>query len=367
MKLDEVQIQQFRNLSKIVVHPSEKLNFICGLNGSGKSSFLEALHYLGYGRSFRTSKHKNVIQHDAENFNVFCRCTDDQGGNLKLGMSRGQDDSFVVSVNGEKTNRLSEIVSLLPIQIFTPQSSELVLGSPSQRRRFLDWGLFHVEHSFPQASKNYSRLVKQKNALLRQMQNGVSENQASHMHFWDNQIVLEGETITKLRKSFLEAIKERIYANLSHFLPEFSLEISYYRGWEKGIDLRESIQNKTQKDIRNGYVSVGPHKADLKITFNGVDVSESLSRGQLRMLVAALQLAQIQYLAEATGKSSVFLLDDIGAELDESKRELFLDKLIESDTQLFVTAIEKSQLPFIDKYNNKKMFHVEHGHMREES
>lgn len=366
MKLDTVQIQHFRNLQNVVLYPSERINFIFGQNGSGKSSFLEALHYLGFGRSFRTLKHKNVVQYETQNFSVFCTSkTDDH--TLKLGMSRGLDDSFVVSVNGEKSNRMSELVSHIPVQIFTPQSSDLILGSPSLRRKFLDWGLFHVEHSFAQCSQSYSKLLKHKNALLKKSQSMTNDVLTSQLHFWDVQLVKEGETLTQLRKDFLETITGHINANLKHFLPEFCVEISYHRGWEKDCTLAESIQRKHERDRQIGFQSVGPHKADLKLRTNGVDVAEALSRGQLRMLVAALQLAQIQHLSSVTSKSCIFLLDDIGAELDEGKRELFIDKLLESNTQLFVTAIERSQLQFINKYNDKKMFHVEHGHMREES
>jgi DNA replication and repair protein RecF len=282
-------------------------------------------------------------------------------------MSRSINDELVVSVNGHKSNRMSELVSHLPIQIFTPQSSELVLGSPSLRRRFLDWGLFHVEQSFGQLSQNYHKLLKQKNALLRNYGQNDSSNSASQMAFWDKQIIKQGEILSEHRKRYLDSIMAHINSNLMHFLPEFSVEISYHRGWEKDVDLEHAISKKFERDVRNGYLSVGPHKADMRIKTKGIDVAETLSRGQLRMLVAALQLAQIQYLKEQTGKSCVFLLDDIGAELDETKRELFIDKLLEINTQLFITAIDRSQLPFIDKYNNKKMFHVEHGHMREEN
>ncbi|GAA0860016.1 DNA replication/repair protein RecF [Aliiglaciecola litoralis] len=366
MKLDTVQIHQFRNLANVEISPSDSLNFIFGKNGSGKSSLLEAIHYLGFGRSFRTSKHKNVIQYDAQKFSIFALSSDEKGS-VKLGMSRSTSDELVVSVNGNKSNRMSELVSQLPIQIFTPQSSELVLGSPSLRRRFLDWGLFHVEQSFGQSSQNYQKILKQKNALLRKSSYMPASDYPQQMAFWDKQIVKEGEMLTKQRKAYLEAILEHINSNLVHFLPEFSVEISYHRGWEKEATLEEAILKKSEKDIKNGYLSVGPHKADLRIRTNGVDVAEVLSRGQLRMLVAALQLAQIQFLKERTNKSTVFLLDDVGAELDETKRELFIDKLLEINSQLFISAIEKSQLPFINKYKNKKMFHVEHGRMREES
>ncbi|MDC0601702.1 DNA replication/repair protein RecF [Aliiglaciecola sp.] len=366
MKLGTVQIQHFRNLKNVDISPSPTLNFIIGQNGSGKSSFLEALHYLGFGRSFRTSKHKNVIQYEQQRFSLFT-LSNIASGTLKLGMSRGADDSLLVSVNGNKSTRMSELVSHIPIQIFTPQSSDLILGSPSLRRKFLDWGLFHVEHSFIASSQNYQKLVKNKNALLRRNRSTDDKSFSNQMAFWDKQIAIEGESLTLYRKNYLNSIEGHLNSNLLHFLPEFSIEISYHRGWEKDTDLYDSIIKKSDKDIKNGFLSVGPHKADLKLRTNGVDVAETLSRGQLRMLVAALQLAQIQYLKERTDKSCVFLLDDIGAELDETKRELFVDQLVDIDSQLFITAIEKSQLPFIEKYKNKKMFHVEHGQMREEN
>ncbi len=367
VKLSKIQIQHFRNLESVELNPSENINFIIGKNGSGKSSFLEALHYLGFGRSFRTSKHKNVIQYNENNFSIFCISQSSEKDVNKIGMLRNRDDSLQISINGNKTNKMSELVSKIPVQIFTPQSSDLILGSPSLRRRYLDWGLFHVEQSFIKCSQNYQKLLKQKNALLRKIQITNDQNLTAQMQFWDNQLVLEGETLSNFRKSFLESILPHINANLSHFLPEFCIEISYHRGWDKDLGLKQAIENKHQKDSKNGYLSVGPHKGDLIIRHKGIDVSESLSRGQLRMLVAGLQLAQIQHLNSKTKKSCIFLLDDIGAELDDLKRESFIDRLLESNTQLFITAIEKNQLQFINKYNNKKMFHVEHGRMSEEN
>lgn len=366
MKLDEVQIQNFRNLDSIVLCPSSQINFIFGQNGSGKSSFLEAIHYLGYARSFRTSKHKNVIQESKSNFSVYAQCSSPDTKLIKLGISRSKDDKVTVSVNGERSNKTSQLVSNLPVQIFTPQSADLVLGSPGYRRRYLDWGLFHVEQFYSSLSSRYKNVLKNKNALLRGTILNRSSNQASQTQFWDEQIIKLGNTITEHRLGLLESLQSYINHNLLQFLPEFSIEISYHRGWEKDKTLALAISEKSERDSKNGYLSVGPHKADLRIRTKGVNAVEVLSRGQLRMLVAALQLAQVQFLNSRTNKSSVFLLDDVGAELDASKRESFIDRLVESDAQLFVTAIEKEQIGFIEKYKNKKMFHVEHGHVREE-
>ena len=365
MLLEKIQVQDFRNLRLVELSPASAVNFIVGQNGSGKSSLLEAIHYLGYGRSFRTNKHRSVICNEQHNFSIFVKGSNN-GIELKLGMRRDRDDKAEIKINGEKAKKASDLVSHLPVQVFTPQSSDLLLGSPNLRRRFLDWGLFHVEQSFFSLSNRYAKLLKNKNALLKNISSNGNRMDSSQTQFWDMELAKTGEDITTARKSSLDALQPYINANLEQFLPEFCFKISYYRGWEKGHSLIESMALKQEKDTRYGFLSVGPHKADLKVKVDGTLAIEVLSRGQLRMLVAALQLAQTQYLKDSVNKNCIFLLDDVGAELDENKREIFIDKLIETNAQIFVTAIDETQLAFIDKYKNKKMFHVEHGQVREE-
>jgi DNA replication and repair protein RecF len=361
MKLDKVQISHFRNINDLSLTAHESLNVFLGANGSGKSSILEALHYLGFARSFRTHKHKSVISHDHLGFTVFCSAVVEDGKQQKFGISRLVDDSCIVNINGQKSKRATDLASYLPIQIFTPQSSDLLLGAPKLRRRYLDWLLFHVEQSFNLDFQVFNRSLKQLNALYK------SKQSLQVLAYWTEILCVKGEAITSNRVSLLdEHLIQLINANLKEFLPEFSFEISYYRGWEKGYSLTEAILKNRLRDQRNGFLSVGPHKADLRIKTQGVNAHEVLSRGQLRMLVAGMQLAQTQYLHARTAKTSIFLLDDVGAELDEEKRKVFISRLNTSDTQLFVTAIDIKQLEFLENYNDKKVFHVEHGQVREE-
>lgn len=365
MKLDQVQITQFRNISSAHIIPSPQLNVVVGQNGSGKSSFLESLHYLGFGRSFRTSRHKSVIQEAQNQFSVFALCTDIEGEKHKIGFLRNSKDEFQCSINGEKSQRLADLVAHIPVQIFTPQSSDLLLGAPNLRRRFIDWGLFHVEQSYYSLSMSYSKVLKQRNALLKSAQK-TNNFDTSQIVYWSHQLAIFGEKVSEHRLKYISALK-LIFNRISlQFLPEFSLEISYNQGWDNSLSLVDALDKKLSTDLKMGFTSAGVHKADLKILANGVNAIERLSRGQLRMLVAALQLSQTLYLTETTKKSGVFLLDDIGAELDLQKREAFIDELLKTNTQLFVTAIEESQLSFVEKYNDKKMFHVEHGHVKEE-
>ena len=361
MKLDRVQINNFRNIDELSLIAHSRLNVFLGENGSGKSSILEALHYLGFARSFRTSKHKNVISHDKSGFTVFCSAVVEGTQPQKFGISRLSDDSCIININGLKSKRASDLASYLPIQIFTPQSSELLLGAPRLRRRYLDWLLFHVEQSFNLDFQVFSKSLKHLNALYK------SNQPEQALNYWNDLLCLKGSVISENRSTLInDHLIHLINANLKDFLPEFCFEISYYRGWEKGLTLDEAILKNRSRDQRNGFLSVGPHKADLRIKVHGVNAHEILSRGQLRMLVAGMQLAQTQYLHKKTTKSSIFLLDDVGAELDEEKRKVFISKLNTVETQLFVTAIDIKQLDFLKNYNDKKVFHVEHGQVREE-
>ena len=362
MKLDKVQLTDFRNITSATLIPSRSLTLISGKNGSGKSSLIESLYYLGYGRSFRTTKHTSAIKHETAQFSIFAKCIDDAGKETNVGLRRGRDDSFTCAINGNHSHRLTDLVSLIPMQLFTPQSTDLIIGSPGERRRFIDWGLFHVEHDFNILFQTYQKLLKNRNALLKQQANlRAPENQ-----YWEQQLVIAGESLNSKRKAYVERLQPLFNAICSEFLPEFSVEISYYKGWEKEASLKESLDKKCEYDLRVGYTSSGPHKSDLRFKVDGSIAQELLSRGQLRMAVAALQLAQTKLFQIESSRKSIFLLDDVGAELDIEKRERFIDGLLAMDTQLFVTAIEREQLEFIDKYKDKKMFHVEHGHVNEE-
>ncbi|MDF2179733.1 DNA replication/repair protein RecF [Aliiglaciecola sp. CAU 1673] len=363
MRLDKIQISNFRNLAEVAISPARQLNVILGANGSGKSSILEAIHYLGFGRSFRTNRHQHVIQHQTDSFTVFCRAQLESGATTSLGYQRHRNGDILIRQDGESIKRVSDLVKLLPCQIFTPSSVEVIEGAPGLRRRFLDWGLFHVEQSYWPVSVKYQQLLKHRNALLRQ---SAEQRRTMIDDYWQASLANEGEVLSSLRKSFLNAIEPYIMANLSHFLPEFCLEISYHSGWEKGRSLADVLQENVHKDIRYGYTTSGPHKFDIRIKVDGLPAQDVLSRGQGRMLMAALLLAQAQYLQDQKQRGCVFLLDDIGAELDASKRQLFVEKLLETSAQIFITAIEEQQVAFIRNHEQMKLFHVEHGQVKEE-
>ncbi|WP_100657543.1 DNA replication/repair protein RecF [Alteromonas flava] len=375
MKLDTLNVSNLRNLKDLSLSLSPSVNLVYGENGSGKSSILEAIHLLGYGRSFRTSQPKHIIQNGCDRFTVFTQCSDKDKTQRKIGLQRSQSETFECSIDGERSKKIADLASLFPVQIFTPQSVDLLLAGPSLRRKFIDWGLFHVEHHFHRLSSHYKRAVSQRNALLKQLKSsaqtrankvGPQDELFKQDDYWVGQIANFSQQLNNHRTQYLARLKPYFNALVEQFLPEFSIEISYYEGCDTSREILELLQEKRINDIRFGFTSVGAHKADLKIKADNKTAVEMLSRGQLRMLVAALQLAQSKILFDVKQQGGIFLLDDIGAELDEKKRSLFISELLKSDAQLFITAIDKSQFSLTKEIDNKKMFHVEHGHVTEE-
>ena len=364
MHIEQIRLLNFRNFATVDMQPHPHLNVIFGENGAGKSSLLEVIHVLGFGRSFRTSKSDTFISHSEKSASGFCKYTLNNDVS-SLGFTRLKGNGFQFSVNGERTKRIIDIVRLLPVQIFTPQSSDLLLGAPVGRRRYIDWLVFHVEHNFHKQNSRYQSCLNQRNALLKKFDFKQS-SEFLQQDVWLEQLANIGESISELRESYVKRLNDEISALYAQFYPELNVVLRYNTGWEKNISLKDSIQNKVERDLFRGSTSSGPHKADLQFLVDGRNAAEYLSRGQLRLLVSLLLLAEVRLLKKLTDKPSVFLIDDISAELDESTRDKFISTLLEQDTQVFVTGIEKQQMSFMQNYNNKKVFHVKQNHVFEE-
>ena len=364
MHITQIRLESFRNFSSVVFSPHKNLNIIYGDNGAGKSSLLEAIHVLGFGRSFRTSKPDTFINEQTTVASGFCVFESD---NLqtKLGFSRSRPEGYTFSVNGDKTKKIADIARMLPVQIFTPQSSDLILGPPLGRRRYIDWLLFHVEQQFQNFNGRYNNCLSQRNALLKQF-DYTQAAEFRKQDVWLKLLADLGESMSAMREVYISRLNSEISALYAKFSPELKVVLRYNNGWDKNCSLIDSLSNKVERDLFKGATSSGPHKADLQFFVNDKNAAEFMSRGQLRLLVSVLLFAEVKILKELTNKPSIFLIDDISAELDESTREKFISTVLAQDTQVFVTAIEINQLSFIQNYNNKKVFHVKQNHVIEE-
>ena len=355
MYLTQLDIRQVRNLQEIKIYPSKRCNYIYGANASGKTSVLEAIYLLSIARSFRTTHIKHVISYDSPSLQVFARINHNSE-NSALGLERSTKKTRI-KINGSEVKQVSALSALLPVQIINPDVHKLLEQGPKYRRQFIDWGVFHVEHSFFQAWQQYYRVLKQRNSALRQKQDKKA------ITLWDKQLIDHAKTITLSRENYLSGFIP-IFNKYVDKLMGLNVELSYQRGWSSEQSFTESLMSSFEKDIFKGFTSLGPHRADLEITDNKILVQNCFSRGQQKLLVCAMRLAQITHLKENTGQQSVLLVDDLAAELDIKHRNSLIDLLIDTEAQLFVTATEQNSFALPSEIESK-MFHVEHGILKE--
>jgi len=359
MTLKRLLIQNLRNLNSVDIQPSDRVNLIYGENGSGKTSVLEAINVLALGRSFRSHKHKPLISNGQNAFTVFGKVLADDGADVPIGINRQMDGTASFKANGTLVSSAAVLASYLPVQVINSDTFLLLEGSPKVRRQFIDWLVFHVEHKFFQVWKDCQRSLKHRNSLLRRDRIDPFE-----LSTWDQELVLHTEQLHQYRAACFELFKTTFYELLQEFINVDGIAIGYYRGWDKDKTYAEVLNGSFERDHQQGYTHMGSHRADLRITVNGQNAAEILSRGQQKLLVCALKIAQGYVFSRMTGRKTLYLIDDLPAELDEKHRELLTRWLSVMATQVFITGVERQTLLLSWAHQPEmaiKMFHVEHG------
>lgn len=353
-RLSQICIHHLRNLTAIDLVPNSQINVLAGHNGSGKTSFLEAIHLLATGRSFRTHLTSRIIQAEQPLLQLHAKI-DQPLGHIPVGMAKHRDGHTQVKVSGETAQSIISIAELLPIQLLYPDSHTLLTGSPKLRRQFIDWGVFHVEHPFFLHWQRAERIIKQRNTLLRQ---NASESQ---IFAWNAELCQVAAILDENRQRYIENLLPAFKVILADLLPNLAIVVNYYRGWNRDTPLADLLNENLMRDKELGYTVIGPHRADLKVTVNGIAARDILSQGQQKAIVYALRLAQSQLLQSQTNKQSIYLIDDLPAELDVDRRELIAKHLIKTGAQVFVTGTDIDLLLPFAKHHDATVFHVEHG------
>ncbi len=350
MSLHRLEISHFRNLHSVQLELDEGLNIITGENAAGKTSLLEAIFYMSYGRSFRSAQVKHLIQYDTDYFRLIGELFN---SSQRIGIERHTDQQ-IIRVNKQPVSKLSELSSLLPVLVLHPDSHQLITAGPEYRRQFMDWGVFHVEHQFVQIWKNYKTALSQRNAALR-------SNQSDRLcSLWNAELLENAQKVEVLRIAYLKSVQTICTELADDLFPGFDIELSYRRGWPQDIDYAEYLVNSLHKDREKGFTQSGPHRADIKILVDGQPAQSSISRGQQKKLVALLKIAQLKVFTQSASQPCILLFDDLPAELDLLNQNRIMQILSQLNIQLVITAIQVDQIDcqFWDKY---KLFHVEQG------
>jgi DNA replication and repair protein RecF len=317
---------------------------------------LEAAYLLSHGRSFRSGAREALLQRDRPSLAVFAETK--SGGDIhqRLGLGR-QGSRWEARLDGDDVP-LGQLVQACAVVCFEPGSHALIAGAAEERRRFLDWGVFHVEHAFLVAWRRYQRALKQRNALLRAGASGPDALFAP----WEYELGEAGATIDAYRAAYLAQWVPELVRSAGFLLPELgAVTLRYRRGWSDTMGLAELLAEQRGRDLARGHTTAGVHRADWSLAFEHAPIREHLSRGQEKLTALACLLAQAALHAEHHEEWPIVCLDDLASELDQAHQGAVVEQLTAVGAQVLVTGTE---CPSSLRAHRHHMFHVEQGQIR---
>jgi DNA replication and repair protein RecF len=352
--LQSLSVQNFRNLRSARIERLSRHNVLYGKNGSGKTSLLEAVHILGTARSFRSGKPRNQILHGEDHYVIHGRGP--RGG---LGVQRSLAGEATLRLAGETVRSAARLADELPLLVINATSFDFLAGEPVQRRRLLDWGVFHVEHEDRESFQRFQRALAQRNQLLRRDRIDKIE-----LDGWTRDLAVHGSRLASARERFLEALTRVFIPIQQALVPEIgAVELRYRRGWDAAVAFEEALTRGRASDIEQGFTQIGPQRADIRVQAEGYPAAETLSRGQQKLLVIALKLAQGELFSH-DGASVTYLVDDLSSELDRERCEKVCRLLSDLRVQTLITSVERSSVPrewLEGDAGDVGVFHVKQG------
>ena len=351
MPLESLKTYQFRNLDNLNLAFDSGFNVVFGMNASGKTSLLEAVHVLCSGKSFLRASPQKLQQFDSNDFSL--------NGILKhLGQPHRfqylwKDHGVHLKINEQTIRKISRYALQQPVQAITPASFKLIDDSPEIRRRFIDWGVFHVKHQYIDAWHRYQRSLSQRNDMLNQ-------KKGKSLMPWDIEYVKSCDIIDGYRSEYIAALQQSFVNILKRMLPDTQVTIGYHRGWGKDSNLSDLLAQAQSRDIERGYTYYGPQRAELNIMLNGHPEKDTASRGQKKLITYALYIAQAEIQQQHGEYSGLLLVDDLPSELDDEHQSLVLDLLTELPMQVILSCIDPTDIEQVVEPSTK-LFHVKQG------
>lgn len=359
VQLNQLIISNIRNLSALDLGFDPQFNVFVGPNGSGKTSLLEAIHILAMGRSFRAKSVRQFVSFGAETCLIRAKINlnnyNQLSGDFWLAAERSFSGASQYRIGTEEVKSAVELAKMFPAQLIDVNSHLLLDGGPSYRRQFMDWGVFHVEQSFLQSWQYMNKALQQRNIALK--------NRHAPLPAWDETFVKYAMYVDAARSKYIQTFKETFLRLLQQILELNDVDLRYNRGWSQTEDLLAVLRDKRATDLLYGHTVSGPHRADINILVGGRPAKEVLSRGQMKMFVCIMLLARAKLLQDI--HNGIFLIDDLHAELDRYSCGLLINTIKAIGCQVFITGIEVETLRDSLHDCTARMFHVEHGTIKE--
>ncbi len=343
MKIERLQLNKYRNYESESLEFFDGVNMLVGKNAQGKTNIVEAVFYLCTGYSSRVAKEKQLIKEGEEKAKItgFARS---KYGAIKVEIEFNKFDKKTVRINDVSTLKIGELMENMYAVLFNPNELKLVKESPEDRRRFMNISLCQMYKSYFYALNRYNKILEQRNALLK---NPNADEVRKTLCIWDEQLSAQAAIIIDKRNKYIEQLTP--YANEVHKLLSGGedLKISGENGYFGTVDeiktqVYYALQHATEKDVRFGYTTIGPHRDDLKITLNGMDVRIYGSQGQQRTAALSIKIAETEIFKEKFGEYPILILDDVFSELDRERKKALIKAVSKMQTLITSTTDERA-------------------------
>lgn len=357
MIIKNLKLNHFRNYNDLDVSFDNKLNIIYGDNAQGKTNLLEAIYVCATSKSHRTNLFREMIEmnHSQSHIQMTIRKSD---SDYDIDVHLNDTGKKQFSINRLPIKKMDELLGIVHVVMFSPEDLSLIKSGPKERRRFIDIELSQLSTVYFHYLQQYHKLLKQRNALLKECYKNPSSENREQLNIWDMQFVQYGMKIIEYRKSFvsdLNDIYKRRHFDISGGKEKMNLQYECNVEAEK---FEEKLMKNQVKDIRMGTTSVGPHRDDLIFDMNGVDLRKYGSQGQQRTAALSLKLSEIDLVILRKEQEPILLLDDVLSELDAHRQQYLLEHLSGIQTFITCTGVED----FIRRDNGQFMFfHVKGG------
>jgi DNA replication and repair protein RecF len=350
--INTLTIDNLRNITHTELNFSPNTNIITGDNGAGKTTLLEAIYLLGRAKSFRPGHPSSIIQRGKKSLMLFSQLIDTASHQHKIGLERS-GSNLRIKIDGVTAKKLSTLAKTLPIVLITPQSHRLIEEGPEHRRRILNWGVFHVEHHYKKTMSKFQKSLLQRNNALR--------DGAVALDVWNSSFANYATEVAQQQSAYFDSWSHQL-KKIIEGIPYFSnLTVTYNRGWPKGEELSEALESRNNIDKEKGYTTLGPHRADIALQLDGKAIKQTLSRGQQKVLITCIFLAQARVFREKIGESPIFLFDDLDSELDTTSINSVLGLIDKIHSQVFITTLNPNRFKHQGWTGSSSLFHVEHG------
>ena len=362
MYIESIELSNYRNYSNVKVEFGKNTNILYGDNAQGKTNILESIYMAATTKSHRkNTQDKDIIKigEDESHIRLFVNKKDISH---KIDMHLRKSKNKGVAIDGIPIRRATELYGLLNVIFFSPEDLTIIKNGPAERRRFMDLELCQISRLYYQNLASYNRILNQRNNLLKQIYHNRSLMDT--LDVWNMQLVDYGSRIIKERRNFIDMMNEIIGEIHSHLTSgKEKLEIVY----ECNVDedkFDETLQEKTEMDVRYSSTQSGPHRDDISFLINGIDARKYGSQGQQRTAALSLKLAQIQLMREVMKESPILLLDDVLSELDSNRKTYLLESIKDTQTIITCTGLDE----FISKHLPiQRMFQIKAGKIVKEN